>query len=865
MAETESQFGGRRPASRFGGTFVEDQPLLEDTRTVGPVIQEDPVDASGIGTAMLSGMTNDETNKVFWLATKRFPEIYEQGGDPSVYYAFDENGDLYYRDPYTGEYKKEFADDPFGYDIDYLDNIGPAGQFLAEVIPGTIGMGKGFVIGGYPGAMAGGSLGTAAGGGVAYGVRAGISEALGGPPLAVDQAVKDLTLSTVFGGVPFGVPTREAPIGIKQIMEKFPGSDGRSILADIVQNGGKTVDDKLAYMAEKYPDIPISRAEASGLVGSAGYKAEVFLSKNARTQELVDHYNDRNARVGYHAERFFDAVLQGKYVRGDAKNKLTGKPAVDAEMDVAQAAADYIQAEKDKLAEITRPMYREAYDLDVSIDVSDILKEIDSVIANPNTSPARLSAYQDMRLALTDRRFEDENIARSTTELLHDGLKDNFNRLISKLTRDADSPLKREVSIIRDKISRRMKAENPLYEQVTKIYDDAIGTAQTLDRSIVGLFAKAVEQGGTKAASLTKKLFTGAIKPDEVIELKRVLQSTEEGAQAWQNLKGTWLSTQFDDVVASQTNPLSEPSAYLRAIGIKNPERAFPRQPTQLDKFGQPLPQSADDLAKIGGELAEYRAKGARAKLWQAILEPDELRNFIDLTSMMQMVGRIQTQAGSDTFGNFSMNAVFSNEAKQILGKGQTAGDVAKQTGRAAGGLMSAIMSFPSRLTARGFEDVVSGTVNAQKEAYRDLLISHIVDPRKAAELAATLEVTKPLAYLTGQTFMRGGTEGVTELFTSIENRNQALREASEERLEERVQEEQLPEPTATPTEPDLSAMIDAVQVPSLDVDLFEDEEAPSFGPAFDPAMSPTILPRDDDRELAMRMRTRQSGIGSLV
>jgi len=50
-----------------------------------------------------------------------------------------------------------------------------------------------------------------------------------------------------------------------------------------------------------------------------------------------------------------------------------------------------------------------------------------------------------------------------------------------------------------------------------------------------------------------------------------------------------------------------------------------------------------------------------------------------------------------------------------------------------------------------------------------------------------------------------------------------------------------------------------------LDVDLFEDEEAPSFGPAFDPAMSPTILPRDDDRELAMRMRTRQSGIGSLV
>lgn len=173
---------------------------------------------------------------------------------------------------------------------------------------------------------------------------------------------------------------------MKWILEKFPGSDGRSMLKDIVQNGGKTVDDKLAYMAEKYPDISISRAEANDLVGNAGYKAEVFIAKNAATDELVEHFVNRNERVTYHAEKFFDHILSGKYVKGDAKNKLTGKPVLDAEFDIARAAEDYIALEKQKLSKTVAPIYKEAYDMDVVIDVSDIIKEMDAVIANPNTS-----------------------------------------------------------------------------------------------------------------------------------------------------------------------------------------------------------------------------------------------------------------------------------------------------------------------------------------------------------------------------------------------------------------------------------------------------------------------------------------------
>jgi hypothetical protein len=869
MADKESKFGGNQPKSKYGGTYVERQPLLEDTR-IQRVIEEDPVDASGVGTAILSGLTNSETNKVFWLASKRFPEIYEQGGDPSVYYAFNpEDGDLYYRDPYSGDYKKEFADGPFGYDIDYLDYaIGPSGQFLAEVIPGSIGIGAGYLSGGYPGAMVGGAKGTAIGGSIAYATRAALSAVLGGPPLDAEKAAKDLAFSSVLGAVPFGVPTKEAPAAMKVLMEKFPGSDGRTILADIVQNGGKTVDEKLAYMQNKYPDIPISRAEASGLVGNKGYKAEVWMAKNARTEELVEHFESRNQRVAYHAELFFDHLLSGKYVKGDAKNKLTGKPALDAEFDVARAAEDYIALEKEKLAKTVAPIYKEAYDMDVVIDVSDILKKIDDVIANPNTSAKKLSTYKEMRQGLIDARFEGD-VARSSTELLHEGLKDNFNRVISALTKDADTTLKREASIIRDQISQRLKSANPTYAKATRIYDDAIGTAQILDRSIVGQFAGVVEKGGEAAGRLTKKLFSGNINPKEITELKTILQTTEDGAQAWQNLKGTWLRTQWDDVVASQTNPLSEPSAYLKSIGVKQPTKSFPKTPMRFDPMGLPMPQSADELARLADEMAEYKAKGTKAKMWQAILEPDELSEFIDLTSMMQMVSRIQTQAGSDTFGNFSLSAVFGNEAKQIMGSTQKG----RQAARKAGGILSALFGFTSRLTARGFDDMLTGSTNAQKEAYRDLLISHIVDPRKRADLSVALDATKPLAYLVGQTFTRSGIEGVTELFNTIEDRNQALREASEERKQDAAESEVAPvlmprpdsmvEPQA---DPNLGARIESARPATLNLPMFEGEtEGPALGLDFDPSMSPTILPRDDDRELAMRLRARRSGIGGLV
>ena len=147
----------------FGGELVHDP---NPSRIPG--IQEDTEEASGGWTAFVSGLTNDEANKVFWIASKRFPEMVEEGKNPADLYAFDEDGDLFYRDPETGEYKKEFGQDWFGFEVDYIDNIGPVGQFLSEVIGSTVGMGAGYLAGGFPGAMIGGAKGSAVWGGSAY-------------------------------------------------------------------------------------------------------------------------------------------------------------------------------------------------------------------------------------------------------------------------------------------------------------------------------------------------------------------------------------------------------------------------------------------------------------------------------------------------------------------------------------------------------------------------------------------------------------------------------------------------------------------------------------------------------------------------
>ena len=174
----------------FGGVLVTDS-----TDEFGGILVTEDSNAKTLAAeksdyydGLLSGLTNNETARLRWLANKRFPNAEAQGIDPVDYYFVNEEGDIAYRDPVTGDYKEEFREGVFGIGADDVaGTVFPTLQFSAELLGGTVGLISGGLSGGIPGAMIGGSTGTAVGGGAMYGLRAGLSQMLDGPELDTEK------------------------------------------------------------------------------------------------------------------------------------------------------------------------------------------------------------------------------------------------------------------------------------------------------------------------------------------------------------------------------------------------------------------------------------------------------------------------------------------------------------------------------------------------------------------------------------------------------------------------------------------------------------------------------------------------------
>ncbi len=802
------------------------------------IVLNDPK-ASGAYEAFLSGLSNNEAYRTRFLAERRFPNLVELGIDPTLYYFVDGEGDIVYRDPDTGQIKKEYREAPLGLGDagDYLTNIGPTGQFLAEVVPGLIGLTIGYGAGGAGGAILGGTNATAVGGTVAYAARAGISNVLGGPPVDVEKARQDLAFSSLTGGIPIGLPTKAFPKALQGIYEKFPGVEGREALQDIVLNGGKSVDEKIAYMAEKYPNITITRAEADSLVGSNAFKIQKWLQTQPRNEKLMQFYDNRAVRIQEISEDFFEKIKSGKYLKNsEDKNILSGKGTPDAEVDLTRIINDTLEEEKIKLQNRVGPMYKDAYDLDVSIDVSDILKDVDQIIADKNTSAVRKNVYKKVKKALTDANTKE---ARNTTELLHMSLKDDFNRVLSQLStgNTADGALKREISLIRTKISERLKSANPSYAQATKIYDEALGTSLLLEKSIVGKLAKVVEVGGTNAGRLTNSLFKGSIKPKEIAELKKILQSSEEGIAVWQNLKGTWLSTQWDNALAEgSTNVLGQPNKFLQKIGLTKPSAAFPER----------------NLALTKENIKETVARGDKAKLWKGVLEPEELDNFIDYIDLLQAVSTVQRLGGSDTFFNQAMNDIIKAGARESFGPGT------KTVGNVFGpiyGSVEALLGGTVKTVTQGKLPGSTSIDAFRSDAYIDYLIKTIVDPTQRTVARETINRINPHVYYVTQLFANAGKEGVEAMANDIEQRRKDIQTEAEN-------------PSFGPLQQDVegSEDISALQMnmsnfnlPNIDAPAFE---MPETNLTETQLASASILPNEKDREIAQRL---SGGIASLV
>ena len=804
-------------------------------------------DKSGVGMALLQGLSNDQGYQTAWLAQQRFPELVERGIDPVDYYFLDEDEDIAYLDPYSNEVVKEFRDSLL---VDTARYAGPTAQFLLETGGGAAGLTLGAFGGGLTtvnpagavaGAMAGGSTGTAAGGGAAYAGRAGISAMFDGPPLKVSQLKDDLLMSSAFGGIPFGTKAAQlAGNAFRTTSKKFPGTDGRSALETILRDGGNTVDEKIAFAKDRF-DIDLTRAEAQGIMSNAG-QIQRYLQMQPGSQKLWDFYHNRQAQVEEAADVFFDEVLRGKYLTSLKQKRLSGRTGLDPDSDMAKAADEVLKKLAAKRQERAGSVYKNSFELDIPIDVSDIAAKLEAELGDANLRGQAREVKQKLLDAITDfTGFSPNRIPlrganrvelglKDNTELLHNALVNDFRPLIEGLTKDGQRGLKREASQIREQVSNRLKAANPEYQRATDIYDPSKGHLQALEQGVITAFAEAAEMGGQAAATATRNLFSGTAKPKEIRDLRRLIQT--ENPQAWQNIKGTWLRTQFDDAITSSINPLGVQNKFLSRLGIRG---------------------------KVMMGRGAAKARGTKAKMFEAIMEPEELKNFVDLVEMMQATSYIASQGGSPTQPLLALRTLLE---KDITG-----------AGRVAANAIRAVVEIPQRIAIRGFDDTMTATLGFQREAYEDRLIEALIDPTVAADLAQQIDAVKPGVYFVTQAVARGATEVFDNITESAFVPDKINPETG--RIERGVQGAQMIESAKEVTQPeqpleDPQAMLQGLSVPQVggDTPLFDELPDTPLAPAlsqFDPALSPTIVPLDKDRELAMRTRGNLGGIASLA
>ena len=604
-----------------------------------------------------------------------------------------------------------------------------------------------------------------------------------------------------------------------------------------MRDGGKTVDEKVAFAKERF-GVDLTRAEAQGLMTNSG-AIQRYLQMQPGSQKLWDFYHNRQLQVEEAADVFFNEILRGNYLAGLKKQRLSGRQGLDPEIDLTKASDEVLKKLAAKRQERAGPVYKNAFelDLDTPIDVSDIARQLQMDLADPNLRGKARGVKQELLDALTDFSGLSKNqlvsnqgtlALKDNTEMLHNALRNDFKPLIEGLTKDAQATLKREVSQIREKVSNKLKTANPEYARATAIYDPSKGHLQALERSVISNLAEAAELGGEQAARLTQKLFSGNIKPKDLRLLRRLIQT--EDPQVWQNIKGTWLRTQFDDAITSSVNPLGVPNRFLTRLGIKG--------------------------KAMMGRGAE-KVRGTKAKMFEAIMEPEELKNFVDLVEMMQATSFIASKGGSPTQPLLAMQKLLDKEARGL--------------GQIAIGAVRSALEIPQRLLVRGFDDMTAANINFQREVYEDKLIEALIDPTVAADLAKAIDAIKPTVYFVTQAATRGG----VEVFDNILEDRLVPDEINpvSGKLERGTQGLEMIESAKEVTQPeqpleDPQAMLDGLTVPQVggDESIFEPiKSGPTIKPPFDPAMSPTIVPLDKDRELAMRTRGNLGGIASLA
>lgn len=376
-------------------------------------------------------------------------------------------------------------------------------------------------------------------------------------------------------------------------------------------------------------------------------------------------------------------------------------------------------------------------------------------------------------------------------------------------------------------------------QNMMSLHDRRAGSIENLIKENIGT------DQGSRLISLREDLTAMFDVADDTYQLaRRVYDPTKPALQMTERSAIGKLSRIMTDKQTSRAVlDLFDPNVSIQSV--RNAKRVLRAVDPEAFKDAKKMfiTTKLDDLMRQSideglPQFQQFFAKSKVNKMMKEMLEPDEYQNF---NKMIEIIGKAMSvpKGGSTTQ---PLRALEKALAADTAGLGQ----------KTVKFLLSAIR-LPGRFLAGTIgDDMMKNIAMRQADTYYKALADSLFDPDAVINIEKAYQYFAPLEFGVKQAVTRGTAEGIdaiTEDSDQSYNPTDQQRDAIKDQLLQ--QQEALDNPQS-----------------SLDINMFEDMPQNNLGGApsgFDASMSPTILPSASDREIAMRMNAKKSGIGSLV
>jgi hypothetical protein len=748
----------------------------------------------------------DDNSALEYLAEQRFP------GDPTAVFRYSyEDGELVYEDE-DGNKVPEFEglEDATAFEEYFMPNIIPATTIAADIGGGMYGAGKGFEKGleflqkskiKHPIAASTILLGSAALGGFTGNLVVG----------GVQRTGREALLDSFYNTPPEELAAARDDLLVSSAFSAIPFGAGP---AKQLINKFRGKEDSLQYLISLRKDvqgtideaakmgIDLTPAEAADFATRA-VDLQYFLSRQPQLTAVRDFYQSRARRVAGAVETFANKIGSMQPGRYGSVNDQV-KAAAKA------ALKEMNQRRKDR----SKRLY-DSLEGQVEVDIAPLVLRLDDIIGDLKQSKTLREEAQRFRDALFDPVDVERAVLDKTTGLPR--LDSKGNALMERVT---------EQQPVTDLMALHRRRTNDL-EAIVK---DNLGNPNS--GTIIGLREDLTSLLDAADISGTYNLARRVYDPT-----KASLQLTEQSAI------GRLARMVTDKQTANAVKEVFNPDVSIQSM--RNAKRVLstvdPEGWKEVKKYV--IQGKLDQLTRQTNELglpafSDYFSRPNNQKMMQELLEPEEYQNFAKLIDLMDRALKTVPRGGSAT--------------QPLLAAEKALGEEVGTSGSAAARLLLGTIRLPGRLASgQVFDETLNNIKMKQMETYYEALASVLFDPNAAKTIDDAYKYFDKIDFGIKQGGVQGAREGVDAASDYIDKGG--AYDPSEEDIERMRRE--------------LDALGSSQKPMSKEADVPIFNPLPSMGGGMSSMgiRGATVLPSEQDRELAERLRQAKSGIGGLA